>query len=338
MENNKPLPRYNVTINPEARTSDEELGIDMIAFTDSPAIMVKGMAYKATEKVQHFSDKVKMRITAPAMIPMDIYRRDEDGEYEVSFSEEVIDEMHNKFMRNLNNKDLFNLEHNENQKVPAYILEAWIVDKPKEDKAYSTFGIEVPKGTLMVTAQVTDKEYYRSLVENEQFAFSIEGFLALTIANEEELNSQLNKYSMNIPEGATLTIDGKDYVMKDGEFSEVEVKAEEEKVELAEEVVEEAMEDVSEEEEVVVEAEVEAEDKPVVEEEQMEVNPEADSEAILAIVAPYLDEKINEVLQVIADMKNEMADAEEEAPEAEVETQMSASHKFSSLVKFLQNG
>ena len=337
MEDNKIIPRYNVTINPEYRTSDEDLGIDMIAFTDSPAIMVKGMAYKATKK-QHFADEVKMRVTAPAMIPMDIYRNDEDGEYDVTFTDKVIDEMHNKFMSNLNNKDLFNLEHDGEKKVPAYILEAWIVDKPKEDKAYSTFGIEVPKGTLMVTAQVTDKDYYRSLVENDQLGFSIEGFLGLTIANEEELKSQLNKYNMNIPNGATLTVDWKDYIMKDGEFSEVVVEAEKtNEVELSEEVaLEDNKEEMAEEVKEDVEEEVVAEEVVVEDtvEEEMAVDPNTDAEAIMAIVQPMIDA----VLQEIADLKNEMANAEEEAPEAEVRTEMSASQRIDNLLKFSQNG
>jgi hypothetical protein len=82
-------------------------------------------------------------------------------------------------MLNLNNRNLFNLEHEGDQIVPAYILEAWLVDNPDADKAKSTFGISVPKGTLMVTAQVTDTEYYNKLVEAGQVGFSIEGFLGL---------------------------------------------------------------------------------------------------------------------------------------------------------------
>ncbi len=71
-------------------------------------------------------------------------------------------------MQDLKNRDVFNLEHDQAQTVPAFILESWIVDNPQYDKAFTTFGIEVPKGTLMLTAQITDKEYYNELVGNEQ--------------------------------------------------------------------------------------------------------------------------------------------------------------------------
>ncbi len=103
-----------------------------------------------------------MRIVAPAMIPMNIYRNDEGEEYYVQFTEQEIENIYSKFMQDLNNQNLFNLEHTD-KKVPAYILEAWIVENPKEDKSYSSYGIEVPKGTLMLTAQITDKEYYQEL-------------------------------------------------------------------------------------------------------------------------------------------------------------------------------
>lgn len=329
------LPIYEATIDPKYGTSDEDLGIDMIAFTSDPAILVKGVAFKSQKKA-HFADDKKYRITAPAMIPMDIYRSDEDGEYEVKFKDQTIDEMHKKFMSNLNNKDLFNLEHNAEQKVPAFILEAWIVDNPKQDKAYSTFNLEVPKGTLMVTAQITDKDYYNSLVDNDQVGFSIEGFLALKIPKE-----QLNKYSMKLPDGEH-TIDGNVYTVENGEVTNiVEVVAEETsveeevatEVEVAEApVAEVAMEDEKEESEEE-EVEMASEEEEEVAEVEAEVNPEADAEAILAIVNPLIEEKISEVLQVIADLQNEIAEAGEDAPSEDAEVNLSAHVGFTRMIQ-----
>jgi regulator of replication initiation timing len=68
----------------------------------------------------------------------------------------------------------------------------------------------------------------------------------------------------------------------------------------------------------------------------MAVDPAMDSEAILAIVAPMLEEKIAEVLQVIADLKNELSESVEDAPAEEVELQLSAHQRFSNIVKFLK--
>lgn len=299
----KDLPLYKITID-EEYSDGENLGIDMIAFTSKPAVMVKGMAFNSAQ-IFHFKDEPKMRIVAPAMIPMNIYRNDEGEEYYVQFTEQEIENIYSKFMQDLNNQNLFNLEHTE-KKVPAYILEAWIVENPKEDKAFSSYGIDVPKGTLMLTAQITDKEYYQKLVESDQVGFSIEGFLGLKLSNN------LNKYNMKLPDGEHL-IEGKIYVVKDGEIIEIkdEVPAEIE-TEMAEEVVEEEMEA----EEVAAAEEVKEEVKE--EEIAMAVDPETDSEAVLAIVQPLLDAMATELMKAIAEVKA-LIPVQEETETEEVE-------------------
>lgn len=319
-------PVYKITIDPEY-SDGEDLGIEMIAFTSKPAIKVKGMAFNQATPMT-FSDDVKMRIVAPAMIPMSIYRRDEDGtEYDVLFTEEVIESIHAKFMQNLQNKDIFNLEHDGEEKVPAYILEAWIVENPKQDKAFTTYGIEVPKGTLMLTSQVTDKKYYDSLVESGQVGYSIEGFLGLKLSELLKLNT------MKLPDGEHL-IEDKIYVVKDGEI--IEIKDKEEMAEEpaqeqeAEDTVDEAAEDVQEEE-----ADAAAEDV------EMAVDVTTDAEAVLAIVAPVIEEQVNQLLAMIADLKNQMEEylsPREEEVEVEAKKQeMSSRELFKEFVKFSKN-
>lgn len=322
-------PVYKITIDPEY-SDGEDLGVEMIAFTSKPAIKVKGMAF-STATPMTFSDDIKMRIVAPAMIPMSIYRRDEDGtEYDVLFTEEVIESIHAKFMQNLQNKDIFNLEHDAQEKVPAYILEAWIVENPKQDKAFTTYGIEVPKGTLMLTSQVTDKEYYDNLVESGQVGYSIEGFLGLKLSEILKLNT------MKLPDGEHL-IEDKIYVVKDGEIIEIKEK---EKEEMAEEpaVEEEAQETVDEASEDVQEEEAEAAAEDV----EMAVDVTTDAEAVLAIVTPVIEEQVNQILAIIADLKNQveeyLAPREEEEIEIEDKKQkMSSRELFKEFVKFSKN-
>lgn len=318
-------PVYKITIDPEY-SDGEDLGIEMIAFTSKPAIKVKGMAFSQATPMT-FSDDIKMRIVAPAMIPMSIYRRDEDGtEYDVLFTEEVIESIHAKFMQNLQNRDIFNLEHEAQEKVPAYILEAWIVENPKKDKAFTTYGIEVPKGTLMLTSQVTDKEYYDSLVESGQVGYSIEGFLGLKLSELLKLNT------MKLPDGEHL-IEDKIYVVKDGEIIEIKDAPAQEMAEEpaqeaeAEQTVEDAAEDVQEEE-----ADASAEDV------QMAVDVATDAEAVLAIVAPVIEEQVNQLLAIIADLKNQMEEylaPRDEEIEVEAKNQkMSSRELFKEFVKF----
>ena len=312
----KNIPTYKITIDPEYAEDGQDLGIEQIAFTATPAIKVKGMAFSSQAKPLFFSDELKYRITAPALIPMEIYRFDEDSkeEYNVKFTKEEIEKIHGKFMQQMVNRDLFNLEHDQSKTVPAYVLEAWIVNTPMEDKAYSSFGIEVPEGTLMVTAQVTDKEYYAELVSQEQIGFSIEGYLGMKLKEQQTNNINMNK----LPDGEH-TIEDKIYVVKDGEIIEIR---EVEKVEASEEV---ALEDTVVEEETV-------------QEETMAVDPVLDAEAILAIVKPAMDEHMNAVVAMIADLRNQV----EEILSAEVEDEvvseavaMSAQQRFSSVNKFI---
>ena len=316
------LPTYKITIDEAYNDGTEPLGVDAIAFTANPAVLVKGVAFKSQAK-SHFADEKKYRITAPAMIPMDIYRRDDQmGEYYVQFSEAEIDTIFKDFMLNLNNRNLFNLEHEGDQIVPAYILEAWLVDNPEADKAKSTFGISVPKGTLMVTAQITDTDYYNKLVENGQVGFSIEGFLGLKLSNQIKTNNML-------PDGEHTLEDGTVIVVKDGQVVDVQMPAPADtamEVEASTEVELAAPTETpteTPEEEPSVEVEVEA-----------AIDPAADSEAILAIVTPLLEQRIAEVLQVIADVKNELTQTEEAAPVEEVK--MTAAQKFNQVVNFLK--
>lgn len=312
------IPTYKITIDPEYSENGEDLGIEQIAFTSTPAIKVMGMAFNSQVKPMIFTDDLKYRIVAPALIPMEIYRKDdEDGkEYYVKFTIEEIEKIHAKFMRDMSNKDLFNLEHDTEKTVPAYVLEAWIVDTPKEDKAYSSFGIEVPEGTLMVTAQVTDKEYYAQLVADGQVGFSIEGYLGMKLKEQQQLKlNNMNK----LPDGEHL-IDGKIYVVVDGEITEIR---EEEVV-----VEEEAMSDTVVEEEEVVE------------EETMAVDPAMDAEAILEIVRPLITEQVDALVAMIADLKNQLEESlvvetEEEVMEEAVK--MSVQQKLSMFNKFNTN-
>ena len=315
----KDIPIYKITIEPEY-SDGEELGIEQIAFTSTPAIVTKGMAFDEHKKL-FFSDDLKYRVVAPAMIPMEIYRNDEnDEEYYVQFTAETIEQIHSKFMQDLSNRNVFNLEHDTDKTVPAYVLEAWIVEDPKKDKAYSSYGIEVPKGTLMVTAQVTDKDYYNELVKNEQIGFSIEGFLGLKLSNQI-----INKYNMKLPDGEHL-IEGKIYIVVDGEVTEIKDAPVVEEEAMTEEI---ALETVVEEEVI--------EETPATEE--MAIDPAADAEAILAIVQPVIDEQINAIIAMIADLRNHMEEVMSEGEEVvEVEaTKLSQHDKFSMVSKFLNN-
>lgn len=326
------LPKYKITID-EAYGDGEDLGISQIAFTATPAIKVKGMAFSSNEK-RYFADDVKMRIAAPALIPMEIYRCDQDGEYFAEFTVEEIERLTSKFMANLTNSGKFNLEHKEGDVAPAYILEAWIVNDPTADKAKSTFNIDVPKGTLMIVSQVTDLDYYNQLVANGQVGFSIEGFLGLKLS--EQIEKHKNKFTMEnkpttLPEGTKFEVDGIKYIVKDGK---VMTEALEEAVvaDTTEAQMALPLDEIPAEEMPVEEMAVEPVVEPVAVVEPVVAAPAAmPTEAeILAIIQPKLDE----IYKMIADLKAEHAGMM--MPEVEVEltkTKMSIHDRFSEVMK-----
>jgi hypothetical protein len=215
------LPVYEVVLD-----DNNETGIDMIAFTVNPAVQLKGLAF-SEHKQLWFGDNLKKRITAPAMIPKTIYRNDGGEEYYVEFTKEVIEKLHARFMESIakgNATVAFNIEHNQNDPVPAYVLEAWIVEDSLIDKSYSKFGMSVPVGTLMITAQITDDTYYNNIVKNDQLGFSIEGLFGLYSINKK---NEIQMEEMKIPNGEYL-VDGKLYVVENGVVIEIKEEVAEE--------------------------------------------------------------------------------------------------------------
>jgi len=329
----KDTPLYKITIDQDYSEDGQDLGIEQIAFTKNPAIKVKGIAFNSHVKPLAFADEVKMRIAAPALIPMDIYRSDEDGEYYVQFTEEEIAAIHSKFMFNLNNSNLFNLEHNKEVTVPAYILEAWIVEDPETDKSFKTFNTKVPKGSLFVVSQITDQLYFNELVKNDQIGYSIEGFLGLKLSEHKNKN---NKLSMELPEGAQFLIEGKPYIVKDGQIIEDVAAPAEAQLEDAKPVEDAPVDEAKLAEEP--KEDVKPVEEPAEEEKLAEApvapaeteSPAIDETLILSVLQPKLDE----IYQMIADLKAQ--EVVEEATELNpTEVKMSAIQKFTNVNKFL---
>lgn len=319
------LPVYRITI--EDEYENDELGWTKTAFTSRPAIVVKGMAFSTEEvKQMYFKDDLKYRIAAPAMIPSKIYRNQDGEEFYVEFTKEEIDRIHKKFMKNFSkNKNLFNLEHNSEEQVPAYLLECWIVDNPAKDKSFSTYGVKVPEGSLFMVAQITDKEYYNQLVAEDRIGFSIEGFFELALSSDNITINKENKFNemekeLMLPDGEH-TINDKIYVVRDGKLVEIKDIVKEE---MAEEIKEEVIEDVKEEE-------IEMAEEPVIEEVV-----EAPAEEVV-VEETYskaeIDAKFDELYKLIAELKTEEA---EEMPTEEVELPKGLAAGFAAMKRALK--
>lgn len=358
----KSIPKFKITIDDEY-SEGEDLGISQIAFTSKPAIITKGFAFSSDEPLKKFfSDDLKYRICAPAMIPMEIYRfSDEDGEYMVEFTVEEIDKIHQKFMSEIKTKDVFNLEHDSEHSIPAFVLEAWTVSEPSTDKAFTKFGIEVPAGTLMLTTQLTDKEVYSELVNSGRVGYSIEGFLGLKLseikqklASEppfhedckcflvgdnvvsqegvcdyclEQTEKLENKQKLNTMENK-LDLPAGEYPVGENKILVVaedgtfEIKVKEEAP------IEEAM-SIDVEEEIDAELAVDP-NAPV--EAPVEEPVEAPVEVAPTYTKEEVDAKFEEIYKIIGEMKAE--DDSEEEIEIPAATQLSVHDRFAEFVRF----
>ena len=363
----KDRPRYTITID-DLYSDGEDLGWAATAFTARPAILTKGMAFNSTlPKKMVFADELKYRIVAPAMIPMDIYRwDDEEGEYDVVFTVDEIETIYSKYMKNYDAKRAnFNLEHNADEIVPAYVLETWRVEgDPKLDKAYSVYGIEVPVGTVMQMSQITDKDYYKELVENEQTGYSIEGFLGMKLSEiiQKTKNKQqtMNQKGLKLGElgpSAYLelpvgehTIAGKiytvaeevinpgteneytcNYIVSMVPVSETPAEAPADTTLSEETKLEETQLAEQTEEEKKAEEDAKTEETEMAEGDVPTEEAPVEENQVESYTKDEIDNKFDELYRVIADLKAE--DTKEDAP-APVETKMSIHDKFAELVKF----
>lgn len=325
------LPTYRISINPELSKDGKKLGISQIAYTSTPAIVIKGIYFNSDVKKMIFTDTLKMRVAAPAMIPdMPIYRQDDElGEYNVVFTSEMIEKMRTDFMMN-KGQVVFNLDHTE-VTTPSFILDSWITGDPETDPSFTQYGMSVPKGSWFIVSQFTDEEYFKNeIIAKDRVGYSIEGFMGLALST---IKTQLKQNKMEkikfekailedgtpvfitkmevgadayiiddngdkapIFDGEHKLTDGSVVVTVAGKITEIKPKAEELAVApVAEEVVLA--------EEVIVETPVV--DVPV-------AGPVLDEAAILAIIQPKLDE----IYKAIAEIKTLVeADAAEDVTE-----------------------
>lgn len=345
MKNN--LPKYKITIDEEYSEDGQSLGISMIAFTSKPAILTKGMAFSEVEpKNLFFADELKYRICAPVMVPMEIYRCDSNEEYFVQFTEQEIDAIHQKFMSNLTNKNIFNLEHNSENVMPAFVLEAWIVDNPETDKAMHTYGIQVPKGTLMMTTQITDKQVYSDLVNSGQVGYSIEGFLGLKLSEIKNKETKMEN-KLNLPAGEYTDKDGKCFIVaEDGTVTECAPQQEmacapkEEQMGTEVDKTAEAQAnpgDKTAEEAKVKETELAVGDAPVADAQPADAQGPAENQEAISYTKEEIDAKFDELYKLIGDMQAE-DDAEDTQEVVEPQqTQMSVQERFEAFNRFFTN-
>lgn len=171
---------------------DEEsdiAGIQAISIVDNPAIEEDFIALKSQEVKLAEVDKEKKIIMGPALIPnKKIFRKFDEQEYYIYFSEETVKKASELFLTK-GNQNNSTLEH-EIKLNGLSVVESWIIEDEKQDKS-NKYGFNLPVGTWMVSMKVNNDDVWNNYVKSGKVkGFSIEGHFIDAIKYEQDQELQ----------------------------------------------------------------------------------------------------------------------------------------------------
>ncbi len=188
----------------KAILTDEIDGISAISIVENPAMEVEWKLFNEEIKEKqlfNYSDE-EMIITYPLIVANKPIYRNIPFDHYIVFDKSTIKEIamrfHNKGINN------FNENHtNKEIKDKMYIFESWI--KGKIDKS-NEFGFEeVEEGSLMVSIQVTDKEYWNNVVKKGEFrGLSMEIFYEMYSEEFSLINFTKNLLKSNLDDDVLI--------------------------------------------------------------------------------------------------------------------------------------
>ena len=152
---------------------DEEDGIFANSLVAAGAIE-RDFVYFSNEVLFAEVSDEKRLVAGPMLIPnKKILRLTEDGErYYVYFSEETIENVARKFMKNGFGREV-TLEHGD-KTSGVYLTELWLVEQPLKDKS-NLYGFTLPKGTLFAVYKVENEQVWQKVKDGTFNGYSIEG-------------------------------------------------------------------------------------------------------------------------------------------------------------------
>ena len=174
--NEKPLLRLTI--------SDEEDGIKIISLVEFPAVE-QNFIQLSKQYPMHLSlNDEKKELLGVALIPdMPIYRRDEQGEYYVTFSAEAIRKAAIDFYKKLN-VNMADVEHSHDMENGITYFQSMIVDK--ENGICPTAFKDLPDGTWIVGCKIDNDEVWDAVKSGEVKGFSIDGYFHAEPEKQEE--------------------------------------------------------------------------------------------------------------------------------------------------------
>ena len=185
-------------------------GIDAISIVENPAIEENWITLKEQKEYKFAEvDKEKQIIMGALLVPDKlIFRRDDEGEYNIFFSKDTIRQCMELFFQNGNQSNA-TFEHLE--KISGLTLvESWIVEDLEKDKS-KLYNLNVPIGTWMGTIKVNNEVIWNDFIKTGKVkGFSIEGYFAdkgkipLKKIEPTELTDEEQEIEMQILAGLEL--------------------------------------------------------------------------------------------------------------------------------------
>jgi len=222
-----------------------------ISIVDSPANKMQTIELQDIKKVEvpvKLKDEKKKQLAGIVLIPGQIIERysEELGEYQIEFGEEEIRKLAENFFKGDYHKNTW-YNHDRDKKVEgSTVVQSWIVEDVKNDKANALGFKDLVKGTWCVIMQLSDKAWDKYIETGKVGGFSIDSVMSMVEElelKEESTKNKNNKISMKDEiKKAFLEL----FTLNSEVEKKADVKLEDEKKE--EEVKPETMEDEKKEE------------------------------------------------------------------------------------------
>lgn len=159
------LPVIKLTID---ENEESELEVNCVSFVDAPAIEKNFYAFNKNYAFAFAEEKI---VIGAAMIPdIPIYRKDEQGEYNVIFDKQTINKIAEKFYAK-------NFHQNTNIGHSGKVEGVNFFQSFIKDEAKGILGMkgEYPDGTWFLGAKVSNDELWGKIKSGEVKGFSVEG-------------------------------------------------------------------------------------------------------------------------------------------------------------------
>ncbi|MFC4477421.1 septum formation initiator family protein [Flavobacterium chungangensis] len=134
------------------------------------------------------NDKEKRIITAPVLIPNQLIYRNFEGGCYVRASAETIENLQIHFFKNKYQSNS-TIEHDDDKKIEDItFFESWTIADEKNDKAVALGFKNLPKGTLMMSAKLSESTWNEYIKTGKVKGFSIDSKLGIAKNKKEKMN------------------------------------------------------------------------------------------------------------------------------------------------------